>query len=85
MYADFIEHARVRGEVSQAIEQGVLDKDCYVGSLGQVINGSAPGRADSQQITLYDGVGIGIQDTTIAREILDQASAKGIGSRVKFS
>ena len=84
-YADFIEHACARGEVSQAIELGVLDKDCYVGSLGQVINGTCPGRTDPQQITLYDGVGIGIQDTTIARTILDQASDKGIGTRLKFS
>ena len=85
MYADFIEHALARGEVSQGIEQGILDKDCYVGTLGQVINCTVLGRTDPQQITLYDGVGIGIQDTTIARSVLDQAIAKGIGTRVAFS
>ena len=53
--------------------------------MGQLINGSIEGRSDDQQITMYDGVGIGIQDTTIARTIYDQAKAKGIGTRIAFS
>ena len=69
--ADAIEHARQRGEVSQAIEQGILDEVCFVGTLGQVINGTIPGRTDDEQITLFDGVGIGIRDTTIVRTIYD--------------
>ena len=85
IYADFIEHALQRGEVSQAIERGVLKQDCYVGTLGQVINRTIEGRTDPQQITMYDGVGIGIQDTTVARTIYDQASSQGIGVRVSFA
>ena len=85
IYADVVEHALQRGEVSQAVEQGLLNNDCYQGSLGQVINGQIPGRTDQQQITMYDGVGIGIQDTTVVRAIYDQATSKGIGTRIAFS
>ncbi len=85
LFADFVEHALQRGEVSQAVEKGVLNNDCYTGSLGQVINGQLPGRTDDEHITMYDGVGIGIQDTTIARSIYDQASAKKLGTRIAFS
>lgn len=85
IYADVIEHALERGEVSQAIEAGMLDKTCYHGTLGQLINGAVEGRTDQQQMTMYDGVGIGIQDTTVARAMYDQAVSKGIGARVKFS
>ena len=85
IFADFTEHALQRGEVSQAVKQGVLDENCYAGTLGQVINKNLKGRTDPKQITMYDGVGIGIQDTTIARAIYDQALAKGIGSRIAFS
>ena len=85
IYADVIEHALQRGEVSQAVEKGILDQDCYRGSLGQVINNGVEGRTDSRQITMFDGVGIGIQDTTIARAIYDQAVTKKIGTRLAFS
>ena len=33
----------------------------------------------------YDGVGIGIQDTTIVKTIYHQAVAKSLGTRVAFS
>ena len=85
LYADFIEHASQRGEASQAIAKGLLKSNCYRGSLGAVINGDTPGRTDEGQITMYDGVGIGIQDTTIARSIYDQAMAKGLGTKMCFS
>jgi ornithine cyclodeaminase/alanine dehydrogenase-like protein (mu-crystallin family) len=57
---------------------------CYVGSLGQLLNGSIEGRVNDTEITMYDGVGIGIQDTTIAKVIYDQAQAKKRGVRVSF-
>ena len=85
LVADFVEHAVQRGEVSQAIEQGLLPRTCFAGTLGQVINGTIAGRSGGDQITLYDGVGIGIQDTTIARTIYDQAVARKIGTRIVFS
>ena len=55
------------------------------GSLGMVISGAVPGRTGAEQITMYDGVGIGIQDTTIARAIYDQAVKKGLGTGIRFS
>ena len=85
LFADMIEHTLARGEASQAVAADVLGKDCYAGSLGQVINGDVPGRGDADEITMFDGVGIGIQDTTITRTIYDQAREKQIGTRLAFS
>jgi ornithine cyclodeaminase/alanine dehydrogenase-like protein (mu-crystallin family) len=85
LFADVVEHATARGEVSQAIQLELLPRECFAGTLGQVINGTLPGRRSDDEITLFDGVGIGIQDTTIARTIYDQAIARGIGSRIRFS
>ena len=85
IFADKLDHALLRGEVSQAIKSGILKDDCYVGSLGQVIDGSVTGRRDDAEVTLFDGVGIGIQDTTIVRSIYDQAVKLGLGLRVAFS
>lgn len=85
MFADVVEHALKRGEVSQAVESGIVGEDCYAGTLGQVINGDLTGRESDEQITLYDGVGIGIQDTTISKTLYDQAVAKQLGTRIAFS
>ncbi len=85
LWADQVEHCLQRGEASQAIAQGSLPRDCYIGTLGQLINGDVQGRTDSQQITMFDGVGIGIQDTTVVRTIYDQAIAKNLGSTVAFA
>ena len=85
LFADFIEHTLQRGEVSQAVEQGLLSKECYAGTLGQVINGDITGRENDDQITMYDGVGIGIQDTTIAATIYEQALAANLGTQIRFS
>ncbi len=85
LIADKIEHAIQRGEVSQAIQQGVLDEKCYAGTLGQVINGEVVGRTNATEVTMFDGVGIGIQDTTIVRTIYDQALEKSLGTSLQFS
>lgn len=74
-----------KGEVSQAVEKGILESDCYAGSLGKVINGMIPGREAPEQITMFDGIGMGIQDTTIAKSLYDQATNKNIGLRVQIA
>ncbi|MFN0079228.1 MAG: ornithine cyclodeaminase family protein [Prosthecobacter sp.] len=84
LFADKVEHCLERGEVSQAVEKGILGRDCFAGSLGQAIIGQIAGRSSEDQITLFDGIGIGVQDTTVARSIYDQAVAKGLGLRVAF-
>ena len=85
LFADLVEHSLQRGEVSQAVEQSTLGRDCFVGSLGQLINKKITGRTDADQVTLYDGVGLGVQDTTIAKSIFDQVVDKDTGTRVSFS
>lgn len=85
IFADFPEHVAQRGEVSQAIEAGILSENCFEGSLGQVMNGAIAGRNSADEITLYDGVGIGVQDTAIVWRILEVAKANGVGVLFAFS
>lgn len=85
LIADYPEHVLLRGEVSQAVASGLLGSDCISGSLGQVINGDIPGRTADDEITLYDGVGIGVQDTAIVWNILQQVKGQDVGICVRFS
>jgi ornithine cyclodeaminase len=73
-----------KGEVHRAVGQGILGKEPYAGSLGQVIIGKLEGRQNAEQITLFDGIGTGVQDTTVATSIYEQALEKKSGMRIRF-
>jgi ornithine cyclodeaminase/alanine dehydrogenase-like protein (mu-crystallin family) len=44
-----------------------------VTELGAVLVGDAPGRADADEITLFDSTGLAIQDLAIAIAALERA------------
>ncbi|SNR84362.1 ornithine cyclodeaminase [Puniceibacterium sediminis] len=56
---------RIEGEIQQ------LDDDHPVTQLWQVIAGSAKGRSDEKQITLFDSVGFAIEDFSALRYVLN--------------
>ena len=72
------------GEISQAIESKEITPQQIRGTLGQLINGDAPGRADDAEITLFDGTGMAVQDAAAARFILDLARDKDFGTTVEI-
>jgi ornithine cyclodeaminase/alanine dehydrogenase-like protein (mu-crystallin family) len=47
--------------------------------LGEVVNGTAAGRTDDQQITLFKSVGLAVQDAAAAGWVLKQAERSGVG------
>jgi ornithine cyclodeaminase/alanine dehydrogenase-like protein (mu-crystallin family) len=47
--------------------------------LGEIVNGTAPGRIDDQQITFFKSVGIAVQDAAAAGWVLQQAELMGVG------
>lgn len=53
-----------------------------VAELSSVLRGEAPGRLDDQDITLYNSVGTGLQDTAIVDVILRAATAANRGIEV---
>lgn len=83
--ADEPEHARARGEVSQSIESGLLDPNCFAGSIKELVLGTVPGRINQEAITLYDGVGVGYQDTAILSQLYHQAVDRSLGTQISFS
>ena len=54
------------------------------GEIGEVLLGTAPGRQDAEQITLYKSLGIVAQDLFAAAHILDMARKTGTGMLVEF-
>jgi ornithine cyclodeaminase len=65
-FCDRLSQVRALGELHHAIEQGLISATDSFPEIGQVIALQAAGRMDTEEITLCDLTGTGIQDTAIA-------------------
>jgi alanine dehydrogenase len=65
VFCDDWEQASHGGELQHAVDAGLLTRD-DVTELGPVLAGTAEGRSDSREITLFDSTGLAIQDLAIA-------------------
>jgi ornithine cyclodeaminase/alanine dehydrogenase len=73
------------GEVLLALAEGAVTAADVDLELGAVIAGLAPGRADDRQITLFNSVGLGLQDLVTADLLLTRARAEGVGTELDLS
>jgi ornithine cyclodeaminase len=73
------------GEFRLAIEQGAIPGEEHVrAELGEVLAGTAPGRTDDRELTLFRSLGIGVEDLAAAQYAAGQARALGIGTEVSL-
>ena len=72
------------GELELAVAEGVLSEHDILGELGDVIVGTAQGRASREDITVFDTTGLAIQDLAAAKAALDAAEARDSGVLVDF-
>jgi len=65
VFTDEIAQSISLGEAQHAIKAGrIAESD--ITALGAVINGTHPGRSTAEEITLFDGTGVGLQDLAVA-------------------
>ncbi|MHC8508457.1 MAG: iminosuccinate reductase BhcD [Rhodospirillales bacterium] len=64
------------GETQHAVSAGLLQADAIT-PIGRVINGDHPGRGSDDEITLFDGTGVGLQDLAAAAAALKRAREAG--------
>lgn len=83
VFTDEVAQSVSIGEAQHAVAQGLI-RDSDIAQLGAVINGSHPGRTSGDQITLFDGTGVGLQDLAVAAAVVDLAVAQGIAIEVDF-
>jgi alanine dehydrogenase len=69
VFCDDWEQASHNGDLAHAIAAGVLAHD-DVTELGAVLDGSAEGRRNDGEITVFDSTGLAIQDLAIALAVL---------------
>ncbi|WP_193142694.1 iminosuccinate reductase BhcD [Meridianimarinicoccus sp. MJW13] len=83
VFTDEVAQSISIGEAQHAVAQGLI-AEADVAQLGAVINGTNPGRISDDQITLFDGTGVGLQDLAVAAAVVDLAVEKGIAIEVDF-
>ena len=71
------------GEIIGAIRSGAVVPEKLV-EMGSIIEGKAPARVSSAQITLFKSVGLALQDTAVARAIYEKAVRTGAGKKFVF-
>lgn len=71
VFCDEWEQASAGGELASGVEAGVIRRE-RVTQLGDVLVGSAEGRRDSDEITLFDSTGLAIQDLAICRAVYER-------------
>ncbi|MCW8102542.1 ornithine cyclodeaminase family protein [Streptomyces tauricus] len=76
---------RKSGEVLIPLAEGALVEGDFELELGHVLEGLAPGRAADDEITLFDSVGVGVQDLAVTRLLIDLATASGTGTRIDLT
>lgn len=73
------------GDLIKPINAGLIDRTFVERELGQVADGTAPGRVSDEEITFFKSVGNAVQDVVVARRAVDRAAELGIGVRLDLT
>lgn len=73
------------GDLLMAIADGAIGENDIRGELGDVITHAIAGRGGPDDITLFDSVGLAMQDLAIGGLLVQQARAKGIGMEIDLT
>jgi ornithine cyclodeaminase/alanine dehydrogenase-like protein (mu-crystallin family) len=72
------------GELRHALDAGLVGENHLLGEIGEVLNGTVPGRTSDTDITVYKSVGIAAQDLAAAHHIFERARKEGLGTLAPF-
>lgn len=83
LFADEIAQSISIGEYQHAITSGLIARN-DIASIGDVINHKHPGRISDEEITLFDGTGVGLQDLAVASAAARLAKKQGKAQQIEL-
>ncbi|WP_395172938.1 iminosuccinate reductase BhcD [Roseibium alexandrii] len=83
VFTDEVAQSSTIGECQYAVASGLISES-DINEIGAVINGNHKGRTSVEEITLFDGTGVGLQDLAVASAVVDLAVEKGGAINVDF-
>ena len=72
-----------KGECQHAVSMGMILPECIT-EIGEVLNGTKPGRTSADEITMFDATGMALQDLITAKVALERADGLNIGTVVEM-
>lgn len=81
---DSIDFCQVRGDLQHPLKEKLIQLSDVYGEIGEILLGEKSGRADEDEITIFDTVGMPIQDLAMANYIYSDAKARGLGTDWDF-
>jgi len=83
VFTDEVAQSISIGEAQHAVAAGLLEEGAIV-EIGAVINGTHPGRTSAEEITVFDGTGVGLQDLAVASKAVELAIERGLAQEIAF-
>ena len=83
VFTDEVAQSISIGEAQHAIAQGLITEN-DITQIRAVINGTTQGRTNNNQITLFDGTGVGLQDLAVANAVVKKAIQNNSAINVPF-
>ncbi|MEL7462307.1 MAG: iminosuccinate reductase BhcD [Pseudomonadota bacterium] len=83
VFTDEVAQSVTLGEAQHAVGAGLV-AETAVTPIGRVINGDHPGRKAADEITLFDGTGVGLQDLAVAAAVVARGIETGVAVEVDF-
>jgi len=81
---DSIDLCVKNGETHHAVEDGIIKTEDIHAEIGEILLGKKPGRESQDEVTIFDTVGMAIQDNVTAAMLYKGALEKGLGTRYAF-
>lgn len=72
------------GDYVLALQEGAIEPGHIRAELGEVVAGMAEGRTADDEITIFESLGLAIEDLAAADHVVRRARAEGVGVDVPF-
>jgi alanine dehydrogenase len=73
------------GELRGALAAGLIEERDVHPGLGAVLSGTAPGRTDPEQVTVFDMGGTGVETVAAAHMVVERARERGRGQSLRVT
>lgn len=85
LFADRRESAlHESGDVLIPLKEGAIGEDHIVGEIGAVLAGTVEGRRSPEEITVFESMGLAIEDLAAVHHLYRKATETGGGTRVEL-
>jgi ornithine cyclodeaminase len=72
------------GDYVIPLQEGAISDGHIKAELGEVLAGSAPGRTSPEEVTVFESLGLAVEDLASAEYLVRRAEAEGVGTTVDF-